>query len=243
MSGFMEWGGDAPETSQPHLGGGNTERFKGKKGETYRLSFAWWPMGDDNRLNLSAKKPRFIGGKRVYIPTVGYVLYKGPEFNGFGDSDPKIAIGTIVVIWPTDKAGNVDQNRLAAGDYKVASWVFSESRYKVLDNQWREWPAGEHDITALCEDEQYQKMTFAPCKNNLLKAILTSSSDKHKILADDILSKVRALEAKIGNEVARDLTIDEVKLKLGKSTPPPVSPAGGGMSTQVDSMLDNILDD
>lgn len=241
-SNFMEWGGEAPENSTPVLGGDNTPRFKGKKGETYRISFAWWPIGEDGQLNLSVKKPKFIGGKRTYIPTVGYVLYKGPEYNGLGGNEPKIAIGTVVVVWPTDKAGNVDQDRLNRGDYKVSSWVFGEQRYKVLENSWRDWPANEHDVTALCEDEQYQKMTFNPCKQNLLRQILTSSSEKHKTLAADITAKVKAMAAKIGNEVARDLTVEEIKLKLGKGGASPVT-APSGMSSQVDEMLGNILDD
>ena len=238
---FMEWGGDAPDNQTPALGNDNYARFKGKKGETYRISFAWWPLGEDGKPNLLAKKPRFIGGKRIYVPTVGYCLYKGPEYNGFGDKDPKIAIGTVVIQWPTDKAGNVDQNRLMAGDYKVASWVFSEQRYKVLENNWRDWPAGEHDVTVLCEDEQYQKMTFSPCKNNLLRQLMVSNSEKSKPLVDDILAKIKSVEARLANEVAKDLTVEEIKMKLGKANASPVA-APSGMSGQVDDMLDSILE-
>lgn len=242
MTNFIEWGGD-DDNNTPAMDGGNVQRFKGKKGETYRISFAWWPQGENNTLNLSAKKPKFIGGKRNYIPNVGYILNKGPEFTSLaGGEQPKLAIGTIIIKWPTDKAGNIDQARLLKGDYQIMSWVFGEQRYKVLDNQWRDWPAGEHDVTALCEDEQYQKMTFSPCKNSVLRQIMTSTSDAHKALAADITSRVRSLEPKIGNEVARDLSLDEIRLKLGKSGPSPVS-APSGMSSQVDSMMDNILDD
>lgn len=240
MSSFIEFGGDAPESNTPSFGNDNFARFKGKKGESYRLSFAWWPMGEDGKPNLAAKKPRFIGGKRIYIPNVGYALYKGPEYNGFGDRDPKLAIGTIVIVWPTDKSGNVDQARLMAGGYTVASWVFSEQRYKVLETQWRDWPANEHDITALCEDDQFQKMTFSPLKNNLLKQILTN--DKSKAIAADIVAKIKSVEARLANEVAKDLTVDEIKLKLGKGGQSPVA-APSGMSSQVDDMLGSILDD
>lgn len=240
MSSLIEWGGD--DTSTPQMDNGNPQRFKGKKGESYRLSYGWWPTLPDGSLNLAAKKPKFIGGKRSYIPNVGYVLNKGPEFTALaGGEQPRLAIGTIVIHWPTDKLGNIDQTRILNGEYAVMSWVFAEARYKVLDTQWREWPPGDHDVTALCEDEQYQKMTFSPCKNSLLKTFLHGTSDKHKAIAADIMSRIKAVEAKIGNEVARDLTLDEIRLKLGKGGPAPVV-AAGGMSAQMDDMLENILD-
>lgn len=243
MSGFMEWGGDAPEESTPTLNGGNVDRFKAKKGETYRISFAWWPLDEHGNLNLAAKKPRFIGGKVNFIDKVGYILNKGPEYTVLAKGEqPKVKIGTIIVKWPTDKAGNVDQSRLNNGDYSVMPWVFGEARYKVLENSWREWAAGEHDITALCEDEQFQKMTFNPCKNSLLSQILKSPSERHKAFAVDILSRVKELEGKINNEVARDLTLDEIRLKMGTGGPSPVS-SPSGMSAGVDDLLGNILDD
>jgi len=239
---FIEWGGDAPENATPALGSDNYARFKGKKGETYRLSFAWWPQGEEGKLNLDAKKPRFIGGKRIYVPNVGYVLYKGPEYNGLGDKEPKIAIGTIVIQWPTDKAGNVVQDRLFAGDYKVASWVFPEQKYKVLENNWRDWPASEHDVTVLCEDEQFQKMTFSPCKNNLLRQLIMANTDKSKPIVADIMAKIKSVEARLANEVAKDLSVADIKLKLGKLNDSPVA-SPSGLSNQVDNMLDSILDD
>lgn len=240
---FIEWGGDNEDNNTPAMDGGNIQRFKGKKGETYRISFAWWPLGEGSTLNLSAKKPKFIGGKRNYIPGVGYILNKGPEFTSLaGGEQPKLAIGTIIVKWPTDKAGAVDQTRLLNGDYAIMSWVFGEQRYKVLENQWRDWPAGEHDITALCEDEQFQKMTFSPCKNSILRQVMTANKDPYKAIAADIASRVKSMEAKIGNEVARDLSLDEIRLKLGKGGAAPVAGASG-MSSQVDDMLGNILDD
>jgi hypothetical protein len=243
MSSLTYFGGN--DEGKAPIGGDRFPRFKGKKGETYRISFAWWPLDANDNFDLSAKKPRFIGGKRVYIQGAGYVLYK-PEMASMTAEQPKVNVSTIIVVWPCDPAGNVDQDRLIKGDYKVSSWTFGEARYKVLENNFLRWPAGDHDVSALCEDEQYQKMTFSPERSSLLKQILSSDKDKMKALAADLTAKIKEMEANIATEFARDLSLDEIRLKMGKATAggaAPISAASTGVAANVDDMLGNILDD
>lgn len=237
MSGIMEWGGDQDNT--PQMDGGNVQRFKGKKGETYRMSFCWWPI-EQGTLNMSAKKPRFIGGKRNFVPNVGYILNKGPEYTNLIGEPPKLAIGTIIILWPLTKSGDIDSVRVAAGNYEVLAWVFGEQRYKVLEAQWREWGPGQHDLTALCEDEQFQKMTFSPCKTSVLRQLVDSAKPEHKEAVQDIVARVQTIGSKLGNEVAREVSIEDLRIKMGKGGG---SSAGPGVSSQVNEMMsDDQLD-
>lgn len=236
---IMEWGGD--QDNAPQMDGGNLPRFKAKKGESYRMSFCWWPI-ENGTLNMSAKKPRFLGGKRAFVPNHGYILSKGPEYNALLP-DAKLAIGTFIILWPLNKNGDVDTVRVNAGDYEILAWIFAENRYKVLETQWREWGPGQHDMTALCEDEQFQKMTFSPCKNSILRQLVESVTDHHKAIVQNIVDRVQHLASKLPNEVGRDMPIDELRIKMGKASASGPSAAGTGVSSQVnDLMTDDQLD-
>ena len=101
----------------------NTKRLKFKNGETVRVSFAWFPKGDDGNYDLSSN-PRFRGANRVWVNGVGYVVANSPEIASITGATPKMSIATVVVVWPTDKNGNIDKNRMKNGDCDVMPWVF-----------------------------------------------------------------------------------------------------------------------
>ena len=238
MSGFIEFGGN-DGTPEPFSGGKNN-RFKAKEGESYRVSFAWWPESDGS-VDMDATKPRFVGAHRNYIQGAGYVLNKGAEYTKIAGDPPKMAIATIIVVWPTDAQGRTDKTRINAGDFLVQPWVFSESKYNALQPTHREFHLGNHDITITCADTQYQKLTFSPCKENLLRKLGESKKGKGKDVYDSIMSQVTTISAGIENEIARDLTLDQVREKLGQSGTAPSDFDFGG-DDEVDDMIDDILD-
>jgi hypothetical protein len=237
----MEFGFDAGDDG---LGGGKFERFKAKEGETYRMSFVWWDL-EDGKPNLDAPSPKFIGAKRFFIPNVGYILDRGPEFAKLAGGPSKPTIATIVALWPTDRKGNLDKGRFASGDVDVKPWVFSQDKYDQLKRRHTEFPFGQYDLSVACTDTQFQKMDLSPCRENLYRKTL--ESDKLKPLGDAILAKVAAIVGAnaqgepvgLRGIIARDMTIDKVREKLGGA---PASSHTPEMTSQVDDILDDLID-
>ena len=222
--------------------GKKIKKFVGKEGENYRLSFVWWPTVG-GKLDLSAPSPRFVGVKRHYIQGVGYVLSKGPAWDQLAGGAPKTAIATIVAVWPTDKKGNLDKSRFTNGDVETVPWIFSGDKYDQLKRRHDEFPLGSHDLAIACTESQYQKMDISPCRESLFRKCVESDNDKLIEIARNIQSAVTSIEANIRNELARDLTLDQIREKLGGS---PNGSAGGSPSgvsaADVDNLLDNLID-
>ena len=171
---FLEFGfGDNDNAARS----GKTEKFKGETGRQYRLSFCWWNGSEDSTPDLDSKTPKFVGAKRFYFDGVGYVIDGGPEFSKLAGSPSRMAIATAVVQWPMDSSGQIDMARVKSCDFKVLPWIFSHDKYKTLTPLHNEFPFGNHDITVTCSDAKFQKMTFAPCKDSLLRKFIASDKD------------------------------------------------------------------
>ena len=233
MSGFQTWEmGDGDE----HVGK-RTQRFKAEGGRKYRISFAWWPEKDD-KPDLSGN-PFFIGADISYIEGVGYVVNKGPEYTKLAGKPPTQRVATIIVVWPLDSDGKLDKKRLRDG--KVFPWVFSGDKYNSLKANHGEFPFGEHDVTITCTDTQYQKMSFSPCRDSVLKAIL--SNPKAKELAAKLMGQVAAIAENLKDEVGREMPVAEVREKLagggGSAAAASTSPVA---DADIDDMVDGMLD-
>ncbi len=222
--GIIEFGfGDGDE----RVGGQKFDRFKGKEGENYRVSFVWWPTKVDGVTpDLNAKTPRFIGAKRMYIAGVGYVLDKGPEYGQFGQS--KLNVATIIVVWPTNRQGQLDRGRFAAGDAEVKPWIFAKDKYEQLKRRHDEFPFGQYDLAIACTDTQYQKMDLSPCRESLFSKVL--ESDKMKPMADNIIGQVNTIAANLNDILARDISVAKILEKLGGAPAGGASTGGGGAS-------------
>lgn len=223
------------------VGGGRITPFKGKEGETYRVSFIWWPFNSDGTMNLNAATPRFIGAKRMYIPGVGYVLDKGPEYAQFGAS--KVNVATIIAIWPTTRNGSLDKARFAAGELDIKPWVFGKDKYEQLKRRHEEFPFNNFDMSIACTDSQFQKMDMSPCRESLFRKVM--ESDKTKELAADIMARVKELEASMQDTLARDVSIEKIREKLTGA--PPASNGGGkhgsGAAGASTVAIDDLLED
>lgn len=210
-------------------------KFKGEKNKRYRISFAWWAKGEDGKPNLDDDTPKFVGVKRLYVDGVGYFIYNGPEFSKLANAQPRTAIGTIVVQWPTNDKGQLDKERLAAGDVFVLPWVFSQDKYEAFSPNHLDFHFGSHDMAIHCTDSQFQKMTFNPLKDGLLRHVLTKGGD----LADQLLVDIEEVASNIKREMAQDLSLNDLREKMGAPTS---SPAGSAGSVgNVDEVLDDLL--
>jgi len=241
MSGFQEFGfGDK---ASPLSSSGN-KRFKGEKNTTYRVSFAWWPDDGNGGINMDSETPRVGGGKRHYVNGVGYFWDKGPEFAKIAGGPAKKVGSTVLVVWPSDATGTLDKARFAAGEFEVLPWVFGQDKYAAIEPVHREFHLGSHDLMVQCVDAQYQKMTFSPCRENLLRKLIDSSKESNNEIATTILEQVNDFAANLSATIASDLTLDQIRERMGVGTPTPLSDGGGGAvaSEDIDGMLDDLLD-
>jgi len=221
--------------------GKKSKRFKGREGETYRISLAWFAEANEDGSPNMDGNVQFTGCERHYMQGVGYFLHKGAEFAKLAGGAPKQAVATIVVVWPTDKKGTLNSASFSKGtDYEVMPWVFSSERYDQLKNRHVEWPLSEHDLILSCTDTQYQKMDISPAKDNLLRKLVESDKDKARAISVAIMEQVQKIESSIRTDLARDLTLEQLREKLGGSTASPVT--GGAAEENVDELLDNLLD-
>jgi len=223
--------------------GKKNRRFKAEKDRSYRVTFIWFRDLDANGFPVQqADNIRFTGCQRVYKQGVGYFLYKGPQYAEFGA--PKQTIATIICVWPTDKEGQIDVSSFKAGTgWQVMPWMFDAEKYNTIKNGNKRFPLISHDLGITCTDAQFQKLTFTPEPDNLLLKMINSNSQVHKDVAKKIIEQARQLAETIHRDLARDLTVDEVRAALGGD----VLPSGGGSSpssnVSVDSVLDSILED
>lgn len=218
--------------------------FKGREGEKYRVSLAWWERNKDGTLNLDSSSPKFTGVMRVYIPGCWYVKASSEEVAAFAEKPPKLAIGLIVVKWPTDRNGMLDKERFARGDYEVMYWVISKDKYDAIKPIHSEWHLGSTDLLVTCSDSQFQKMTFSPTRKNLLRDL--SESEKGKKLYKKICEDIAFLEEDIEGALANSYSADEVRRRVSGGG------AGGGGGTKpladaasdedVEEFLDDILE-
>jgi len=216
--------------------------FKGKTGEKYRASLVWWE-GYENEdfglANLDAPTPKFTGCKRLYGGTgVGYVLYKGPEYvkvfkQAGKDAQPKDCIATILVIWPTDKKGQIDKAKVFT-DFEVKSWTISKDKYEALADIHIEFPFGKYDLKMSCSDSQYQKMTFGSCQESLFRKLVEAGK------AGPIMEQVRMIAEGLQRSLATDMNLDTLREKLGLEVSG-VAPSENVMEgADIDDLLDKV---
>jgi hypothetical protein len=223
--------------------GQQSKRFKGEGGKRYRISFAWWEGIEDGTPNFEGETPQFVGGRRLYIPNVGYVFDKGPEYAKYAPDGARTSIATIIVVWPTMSNGKLDEDLFKRGDFDVMPWVFGQNKYRDLEPNHANFHFGTNDLVINCTDSQYQKMSFVSAQKNLFAGLLASKSKKMQERGAEIIQAVSALVPAIRDEIARDLTLDQIREKLGGISASPTGDNGAADVGDVDDILDDLLDD
>ena len=237
-SGYAEFGfgdGDSQVKS------GKTKRFDPKElDKTYRVSFVWWPGMEEGTLDLDAETPRFIGGPRSYIPKVGYILNKGSEYTKLAGDQPRMGVGTIAIVWPTKDDGTPDKKRIAAGECEVLPWFFGKSKYEQMASIHREFPFGSHDLSVTCTEAQFKKLNMSPCRESLFRKFV-EAGDKKAGVVEKILAQAVQVASTIRDDFARDLTLDQIREKMGASGSTPTPTDTSATTEEVDDLLDDIL--
>lgn len=227
MSGFQEFSfgqGDGGFA-------GRAKRFKGEAGNTYRISFIWFEGLMDGKINFGTKEspnaPLFLGAQVNYIANVGYIVNKGPEYTKLAGEAPRSRIGTVIVVWPTDKNGKLNKEALAKGEDEVVRWIFSNDKYQSLMRIHQEFPLSQHDVTMTCTDSSYQKMTFTPCRESLLKTLADNPAAAEHIAR--LIGEAAQVASDIQNDIGREMTLDQIREKLNG--------AGGAADLNADSAV------
>lgn len=240
--------------------GKKSKKFTVEDGRSYRVSFAWFSVPiknsageitgwNDAEAYQGVKlhpdtQIRFTGCERLYLQNVGYFLYNGPSYAQFGQ--PKQQVATVLIVWPTTKDGDLDAASFAEGKgWSVQPWIFSTDKYASIKKSAKRFPLLKHDMALECPagGAQYQKVTFTPEGESLFAKLLGSPKPEHKAVVEKIMADVRAVSEGIHRDMARNLTVDQIKQALGQSVETPVGSSGGSShaSKDVDGLLDGIL--
>jgi hypothetical protein len=221
--------------------------FKGEAGRTNRVSFVWFPI-KEGKFDLTAATPSFIGNQTHYLPNVGYIINKGPEYTKIaGGEAPKLRIGAIIAVWPTDKLGNLQNDRVMS-EFEVMPWIFSGDKFNQLKSIHGEFGFGSHDLKLNCSDATFQKMTFSPTSDSVLAKFNNAyaTNEKAKAVIDKLVASVQALIPKMPGNIGREMTIQQIREKLaGGGAGGPAAPNVGGDAVAggaVDSIVDSLLD-
>lgn len=221
--------------------GKTSKRFKGETGRTYRVSFVWFSDYNEDGTPAEGANLKFTGASRIYKEGVGYIAITDANraaMTKLTGGQPKQQIATVICVWPCDKDGDLDLSSFKNGKgWKIQPWTFSPDKYKTIGQNHKRFPLTKHDLSMLCSDGQYQKMTFTPEGESLLHKYLNAKNEDLQAIGRRILADARAVAGNIHGEIARVLTVDEVREKLGGD---PSSPTGNHSSKNVDDMLDNI---
>lgn len=204
--------------------GGDLENYKGEKNRTDRIALCWFAKDPSTGKVAMGKDdtPQFIAEEIHYIAGKGYI--RDNEYLRQKMGPPKRRIGTFVVHYRTDKKGNLQK----PFEYEIKPWVFGEAKYRNLAEIHENFPLTTHDIKVVCEDDQFQKMTFYPYPDEAVWQMKES-------LRNEILEQVDALAHKL--TLGRDVPIDELKDHFGDLTSPVPDVSA---SVDMDDLMDGI---
>ena len=219
----------------PALNINKNTRFKAEK-RKYRVSF--FTKTGINPNNPDAEMVALTPVKRLYHPSVGYFVDHGPEYQKLSKDGKsgKQYIAVTVVLWPVNASnGQLDQGRLASGEYEVKNWVMGLDKFNQLTSINSEYPLIEHDLKIDCTEVQFQKMNFSPCRDSVLRKLKSDKVSMYK----EIMQIVEGVFDKQPQDLARDLTLDQIREKI---TGEVSSPLGNSSSFSSDSNFDDLLD-
>lgn len=111
--------------------------------------------------------------------------------------------------------------------FKLKVWRFSDKTFNQLRTTHKEWNLQEHDLIVTTEDEKYQRMQFALCKE-----AITRRPEFLKEYGEALRAWLQTVMPKMEKSVARKLTPAEWAALLQGGTIPMVA------NDQVDNIAD-----
>lgn len=245
------------------IGGSRVDNWKGQAGYTYRMAFPWlFTYGEMKaRYEQAGKKPpempegasdddpafdwegsvRFVATDRWYKEGCGYV--KAPEepelrdqFQKLLGDEPKQSIGTIVVVYATDKDGELpkdeDTGKFLPLRTEVIPWVFGRDKYERLRKLNKKFPLRNHDIEVTCTDVQFQKLDFNP----FTESLWARKDDRKERILKEVAKLVNGGNPNLG--IAYSL--ERLQEKLGLATPDTGDASAAVSDEDIDELLDDI---
>jgi hypothetical protein len=219
-----------------------SSRFKPETGVTYRVSFVWFNDYNEDGTPVDDTQPKFAGCERTkYDQRVGVVLLtpdNREEIMRLLRKDAQHRVASVICVWPTDKDGELDVSSFKAGKgWKIQPWVFDPGKYNEIKRVNKRFPLTDHDLSMTCTDGTFHKMTFTPEGESLLHKYLNAKNEDLRAVGAKIIAEARNVSSGIHRDLARPMTVDEVREAIGDE----VAPSAGGSHTSED--VDNLLDD
>jgi hypothetical protein len=233
------------------------KKFKGEKGVTYRIGFALWP-GMEEGTDFTVDKmspadgapdesltPKFIAAPRHYVETGNgsfYCLDKGPEYSKIIGKQAKTGVATVIVVWPLEQ-GKPTKSSLFGQKPQVLPWIISLDKYERFKKMHLSgYPMWDWDISAECTESGFQKFDFLPAKDNILKTMLKASNPEGQALAQFVIERARSLSPNLGKELGLDLSLDQLRERMGLEVSSPTGEVGGAVG-EVEDLIGSMLDD
>jgi hypothetical protein len=209
--GVMEFGADNDDVK-----GYSFKSWRAKAGEDYRIGFVF-PEGKPGGMFL---------GVPIHYKDRYFVCKSTPDkkavccTHNYDGKKPKWRVGGVIVLYL------IDDGKLRG--YKLHPWVFTDKMYQKFKTANKEFPLAQHDLTLKCTNEDYQTIEPTPCKDSYWQ--------KKDELAAKIREEAQSIFDEIGDNLASDLSIEEIKELLG------IEESGSGDAAQ-DVSLGDVLDD
>lgn len=193
-------------------------------------------LGEHEKLHTG--RIQFHKTKAYYHDTVKYVVSRrgldGAEADKVWDmlGEEKNYFTTVIVIYPTDKEGNVDRNALTR-EWKVRPFKFASKVYERLHQvgaslRSNDLSIATQDLTLKCTNSDYQNFDI----DGAGKAVWL----KNEKLRDAILAEATKLYGKIKKPFPEMSTAD-IRLKLGMDS------GNAGEDVSGDDEFDDVLAD
>ncbi|MDH5523118.1 MAG: hypothetical protein OEY01_03860 [Desulfobulbaceae bacterium] len=147
-------------------------RFQGVQGETALLSPVYFE-GLVSGKGFLTGLPQIVKCKRIFIPelvsdwNLGYVPYPGDEVFKWAKGKPKIAYATIVVNWPVNTKGELDDSNIL--NFKVQPLVLNVKQFLAFKEIYTLFGFEDSSIEVECLDTTYQDLTFGRIPESILK--------------------------------------------------------------------------
>jgi hypothetical protein len=188
-----------------------------------------------DRLDLTTVHFKKLDGH--YQEGLGFVVSRLGKDGAEADSvwkrlpEPKLYFTTLLLVYPTDREGNIDKNGLKNGEWRVIPWRFSKQIYEQIWKQnegLREngLSLASQDIKLECKDPQYQKIDVS-----FVGAAIWQKSDNFRTV---VLTK--ALEFYTKLVPFREMSTDQLRAKLGLGGSAVQDVSGGDFQ----ELLDNV---
>lgn len=186
------------------------EKLVAKRAEDLKKSVG--SLADHDKLDIL--NSRFKKVQAYFKEGVGYVLSPkdttDPVWRSMGDM--KTYFTTALLIYPTDKEGAVDKDKIAT-DWAVVPWRFSSKIYErmhAISESLREndLSIANQDLLIKCTNKEFQNFDVDPAGKAIWR--------QHPKFAEAVLAKAHALYEKL--VPFREMSTADLKLKLGMST-------------------------